>query len=65
MRWKKKPTETWSIKPVAGDRRIVQRFLWLPKKLGEEWRWMERARIEEMAYKRNGVLAWSEVKFRN
>lgn len=38
MRWTK-PT------PREGDRRVVQKFLFLPKCLDGEWRWLERAKI--------------------
>lgn len=33
--------------PSDGDRRTVERFLWFPKTLENERRWLERARWEE------------------
>lgn len=29
--------------PQEGDARTKTGFLWLPKKINEEWRWLERA----------------------
>lgn len=63
MRWKKKAA-AWSTRPVAGDTRVVSKFLLLPKKLGDEWRWLETTKIEEKAYKQHGKLLWTEIKFR-
>ena len=36
----------WSSVSI-GDRRFPQRFLWLPKTLDGETRWLEEARWEE------------------
>ena len=41
MRWRKAPTK---IKPAT---RIKKRFLWWPKKIGEETRWLEIAEWKE------------------
>lgn len=41
MRWKKKPS------PNIRDRRIVEKFLWFPICLDQEWRWLEKAKIEQ------------------
>ena len=38
MRWKKKQI----YKPTVGDIRSISKFLWLPKTLDEETRWLER-----------------------
>lgn len=43
MRWKPKE------RPKQGDRRIIETFLWLPKKLGGEWVWLEKVRLEQEA----------------
>lgn len=44
MRWMKleKPT------PTNGDLRTVRRFLWWPKTLGQETRWLEVATIQQV-----------------
>jgi len=39
MRWK--PSK--KSYPNYGDRRIVDRFLFLPKEMEGEWRWLEKA----------------------
>lgn len=30
--------------PKENDERVIAGFLFLPKKIGNEWRWMERAK---------------------
>lgn len=39
MKMRAKP----KTEPKEGDIRNRTGFLWLPKKLGNEWRWLERA----------------------
>jgi hypothetical protein len=39
MKWKTKENP----RPEYGDRRIVDRFLFLPKEMEGEWRWLEKA----------------------
>lgn len=41
MRWKEKEKK---IKKI-GDRRKIKRFLFFPKKIKGEWRWLEICRI--------------------
>ena len=41
MRWKIKPPS----EPEIGTVRIIKKFLWFPMRIGNEWRWMERAKI--------------------
>lgn len=43
MRWKDKPFIPRL--PVVGETRVVSRFLWWPKWLDFETRWLERADI--------------------
>lgn len=43
MRWKESPPV------VPGDTRIRSKFLLLPRFVGNEWRWLERARWKEQA----------------
>ena len=46
MRWEKKLRREW----VEGDKRIVERFLFLPVSLEGQVRWLEWARIEQERY---------------
>jgi hypothetical protein len=39
MRWKT-PKKTY---PNCGDKRRVTKFLLIPRCMGEEWRWLEKA----------------------
>jgi len=41
MRWTSKET------PTEGDERVINRFLFFPKLLGEEWRWLEWAEYKQ------------------
>lgn len=45
MRWirKSKP-----IAPVEGANRTITKFLWLPKTIGNETRWLEKASIYQV-----------------
>lgn len=44
MRIEHKPEAPW---PPAGDGRIESRYLWWPKRIGDETRWLEWATWEE------------------
>lgn len=63
MRWSSKP------KPEIGDCRVKVAFLWLPKKINNEWRWMEWAAWEEQydEYKGSWWLAtrWLEGEIKH
>ena len=37
----------WKIEDHLGETRIVKRFLLLPKKIDDEWRWLEVAYIKQ------------------
>jgi len=52
MRWKAKP------QPKLSDVRIIDCFLWLPKCVNDEWRWLENARISQQ-YCYEGV--WKDL----
>jgi hypothetical protein len=41
MRWYKKT----KCVPQFGDERTIEKFLWFPKRILNEWRWLERAWI--------------------
>ncbi len=43
MRWPSKKI------PQKGDIRVIKKFLFLPKCLDDEWRWLEIARIKQVA----------------
>lgn len=49
----------WTIE--TGNTRIVTRFLWLPREINGEVRWMERA-TWRMEYK-NYVGGWEDVEW--
>ncbi len=59
MRWGK-PKDT--PLPKDGDRRRVTRFLWWPKKLQKEWRWLEAAVIEQRYEEVWFPTPWGVVK---
>jgi len=44
MRWKEKPYEE------PPERRIIKKFLFLPKKIGDETRWLEWATILQTSF---------------
>ena len=54
MRW---------YKPELGERRTVRKFLWFPKRLHRETRWLEFAWIEQ-CYDRN-PFGFRETAWRN
>lgn len=41
MIWKEKPEPQWH------DSRIKEHFLFFPKKIGNEWRWLERTKYKQ------------------
>ena len=46
--------------PREWEYRWVKRFLWWPKLLGNEWRWLEWAYIKQMYYPKPFANAWSD-----
>ena len=54
------------VKPQYGSTRIVSRFLIFPVTIGNETRWLERARIKQ-EYKQGGYAEdgdyWSDEEF--
>lgn len=42
MRWKTKPKNN-----KVGEKRVLEAFLFIPVKIGNEWRWLETAKIEQ------------------
>jgi len=51
----------------VGDTRIATEFLWFPKKLNHEWRWLETVKIRQVAYQSytsSGYkLFWEDIKW--
>lgn len=54
----------WGTKPAkhVGDKKVVKKFLFLPKKIENEWRWLERAEILQ-AFLFNDY--WREFKWKD
>jgi len=59
MRWKKDPLENREF-----DKRIIEKFLWFPKCLNGEWRWLEKALINQEVLKVDvgGTMEWGKYK---
>lgn len=61
MKWKTKP------EPQPFDIRIKEHFLFLPKKINNEWRWLEKAKYKqscEFSY-RNEIkyIGWEDKEW--
>lgn len=71
MKWQIKQ----KIEPKFGDERIVEKFLILPKRIGDEIRWLEIVKIhqvytskivkdvDEFGWGNKKVYYWSDIKF--
>ena len=71
MKWKIKETK----RPEFGDERIVEKLLTLPKRIGDEIRWLEIVKIyqvytskivrdeDEFGWDYKKVYYWEDVKF--
>lgn len=63
MRWKKRK----EIRPDIGDTKIVEKFLWWPACLNDEWRWLERVVIEQEFREDQGWILyypdWVDVRW--
>ena len=71
MKWKIKETK----RPEFGDERIVEKLLILPKRIGDEIRWLEIVKIyqvytskivrdeDEFGWDDKKVYYWEDVKF--
>ena len=53
MRWELK------IDPLNGEERIVEKFLWIPTRIGRDVRWLEFTIIKQK-YNR---IEWNNVKW--
>lgn len=43
-----------------GQIEVVRKFLWLPMRLGNDWRWLETANVERMWV---GLVGWKYLRF--
>lgn len=71
MKWQIKQ----KVEPEFGDERIVEKFLILPKRIGDEIRWLEIVKIyqvytskivrdeDEFDWDDKKVYYWEDVKF--
>ena len=51
-------------KPFRGERRFVRRFLWFPKRIGNETRWLESAAWNEEYIELNsGEKYWRAINW--
>ena len=56
------------FKKKKGDVRIKEKFLFLPCRIGNEVRWLERAKIYQEVkegYASGPYLYWADIKFIN
>jgi len=64
-------TMRWGHNPRShiGSKRVITKFLFLPKRIGLETRWLEKAQIEqEFGWQQEGVdrwRDWSDVRWAN
>ncbi len=59
MKWLSDP-----LRHRADEVRVVRKFLWLPKCINEEWRWLESATIKQMVCSVDvgGSMQWGYTK---
>ena len=61
MRWEAKP------KAVEFDTRTVHRFLLFPRRIGDEWRWLEWAWVKQVyrivGYSDGGSGVWTDWRW--
>jgi hypothetical protein len=63
MRWEDDP-----LKKFVGKRRVLFKFIWWPKKLKGEWRWLEKAgiiqEVKPTRFSNQGplTLPWGKIK---
>ena len=52
------------LKDRLGEERVISLFLFFPKKLQDEWRWMERAYIKQSVQKMDvgGSMDWGNYR---
>jgi hypothetical protein len=59
-----------SRKYYVGDKRVTEKFLWWPVRVGNEVRWLEKAKIkyeltDTMDPTTGGHIYWKAVEFLN
>lgn len=52
MRWKVRSKE----EPELGETRLIRKFLLFPKRINDEWRWLERALIYQKYISRRALI---------
>jgi hypothetical protein len=51
---------------LDGDVRIITRFLFFPKRIGAEVRWLEKAKIRQQARRGSyGIVRWHDYLWEN
>ena len=64
MKWNRDP-----LRNRLGEKRVIEKFLWVPTRIGNVWKWLEKAQIEQQALKVDigGSMEWGKykVKWRN
>jgi hypothetical protein len=60
MKWKVKPHKP---KPRHGEVRVITKFLWFPKCLYPEWRWLETASWTERYFVDHDLAYWIEQEW--
>jgi hypothetical protein len=56
MKWNKH-------EPHFHEMRIIKKFLWFPKTLDGETRWLETCHIEQRYYLPNGYGCWKDIRW--
>lgn len=56
MRWN-------NVRPKTDEPRFVTKFLWLPKKINHETRWLEKATYEQVY--RGAIHGWYDLRVAN
>ena len=51
--------------PEDKERRIIKTFLWTPKKIKNEWRWLEIAEIGQTYYRKRFDWGWKSEEWAN
>ena len=64
MRWTSKEM------PEEGEKRVINIFLFFPRLIGEEWRWLERVQIlqvyeKDVDYEGTRFSCWEDKKWIN
>lgn len=47
---------------LIGTKRITEKFLWFPKKIGYPIIWLEKVKYEELCTYNNHIVKWVVIK---